>query len=120
MTEPRKILAINFKFLGDIVLGVPTLRAIHEHFPNAELHVVVAEEAAPLLRSIPWMTRVWGIPRVRGKATIGQVWPVIRALRKERFDRSVDLAGNDRGALFSLLCGAAKRLGPVAPKGFWG
>ncbi|MDB6028837.1 MAG: hypothetical protein JWM68_5060 [Verrucomicrobiales bacterium] len=120
MTEPRKILAIHFKFLGDVVIGVPALRAIHEQFPNAELHVLVAEEAAPLLKPIPWITRVWGVPRVRGKATFTKHWPVIRALRKERFDRSVDLAGNDRGAFISLLAGASQRLGPVAPKGFWG
>jgi heptosyltransferase-3 len=120
MTEPRKILAINFKFLGDVVVGVPGLRAIHEHFPKAELHVLVAEEAAPLLRTIPWITRVWGMPRVRGKATVTKNWPFLRALRKEKFDRSVDFAGNDRGAFISLLCGAKQRLGPIAPKGFWG
>ena len=120
MSEPRKILAINFKFLGDIVLGVPALRSIHEHFPNAELHVLVAEEAAPLLKTLPWITRVWGMPRVRGKATLSKTWPFLRALRKEKFDRSVDFAGNDRGAMISFLCGARQRLGPLAPKGFWG
>lgn len=120
MSEPRKILAINFKFLGDVVIGVPALRAIHEHFPNAELHVLVAAEAAPLLTTLPWITKVWGMPRVRGKAKITKTWPFLRQLRKEKFDRSVDLAGNDRGAFISLLCGAKQRLGPVAPKGFLG
>ncbi len=120
MTQPRKILALNFKFLGDVVIGVPALRGIREHFPDVELHVLVAEEAAPLLRTIPWINRVWALPRVRGKAMIGKTWPIIRALRREKFDRSVDLVGNDRGAFLSVLCGARERLGPIAPKGFWG
>jgi len=41
-------------------------------------------------------------------------------LRKERFDRSVDFVGNDRGAIISMLIGAKKSLGLKAPKGFAG
>jgi ADP-heptose:LPS heptosyltransferase len=47
-------------------------------------------------------------------------WPIIRALRKERFDRSVDFGGNDRGAIVSLLCGGRQRLAPLWPRGFFG
>ena len=47
-------------------------------------------------------------------------WPVLRALRQERFERSVDFGGNDRGAIVSLLCGARQRLGPLWPGGFLG
>jgi ADP-heptose:LPS heptosyltransferase len=45
---------------------------------------------------------------------------MIRALRRECFDRSVDFCGNDRGAFLSLFCGARERLGPVAEGGFLG
>ena len=60
------------------------------------------------------------MPRRRGRASLGQSWPVIRALRRERFDRSVDFAGNDRGAILSLLIGARRRLGWTQPGGFFG
>ena len=49
-----------------------------------------------------------------------QTWPVIRALRRERFDRSVDFASNDRGAIVSFLIGARQRLGWTEPGGFLG
>jgi ADP-heptose:LPS heptosyltransferase len=45
---------------------------------------------------------------------------VIRQLRRERFDRSVDFASNDRGAILSFLIGAKQRLGWAACGGFWG
>ena len=51
------------------------------------------------------------MPRKRGSANLGQTWPLIRALRREHFDRSVDFASNDRGAILSFLIGAKHRLG---------
>ena len=118
-TEP-KILALQFKYFGDAVLMTPSLRALREHFPKGELHVLVPEKIAPVLNQLPWLDRVWPMPHRRGRATISQTWPVIRALRRERFDRSVDFGGNDRGAIISFLVGARHRLGWAQPGGFLG
>jgi len=115
-----KILAIQFRYLGDAVLMTPALRAIREHFPGCALHVLVAEEVAPLFQHLPGLARVWAFPRQRGRARLTQSWPVIRALRQERFDRSVDFGGNDRSAIVGLFCGARQRLGPLWPGGFLG
>src|SRR3989442_5833457 len=115
-----KILAIQFRYLGDAVLLTPALRAIKEHFADCSLHVLVAEEVIPLLQHLPWLDRVWAFPRKRGSANLRSSWPVIRALRRERFDCSVDFVGSDRGALVSLLCGARERLAPRRAGGFFG
>lgn len=98
----------------------PALRALREHFPRAELHVLVAEEAAPILEHLPWLDRVWKLPRQRGKMALGRSWPVLKALRAEKFDQSVDFVGNDRGAILSLIVGARKRLGLNPDEGFFG
>jgi len=115
-----KILALQFRYLGDAVLMTPALRALKEKFAGCSLHVLVAEEVVPLLAHLPWVTRVWSFPRRRGKANLKQAWPVFRALRRERFDCSVDFVGSDRGALVSLLCGARRRIGPLRKGGFVG
>ncbi|MFZ0826791.1 MAG: glycosyltransferase family 9 protein [Verrucomicrobiia bacterium] len=120
MQKPLKILAIQFRYFGDTVLVVPALRAIREQYPDCALHLLVPEEVAPLLCHLPWLTRLWLMPRQRGHARIGQSWPVIRALRAEHFDRSVEFSGGDRGAILSRLCGARERLGPFNPGGFLG
>ena len=120
MEESPKILAIQFKYFGDAVMMTPALRAIRSHFPKGELHVLVPEEVAPIFDHLPWLNRVWPMPRRRGHARISQSWPVIRALRRERFDRSVDFAGNDRGAILSFLIGARQRLGLISTGGFLG
>jgi heptosyltransferase III len=115
-----KILAIQFKYFGDAVLMTPSLRALREHFPDGELHVLIPEKIAPLLQPLPWLDRVWPMPHLRGRAALLQTWPVIRALRHERFDHSVDFASNDRGAIVSFLIGARQRLGWAEPGGFLG
>lgn len=120
MAPPLKILAIQFKYFGDAVLLTPALRALREQVPNAQLHLLVPEEIAPLFQHLPWLDRVWPMPRQRGHARIIQSWPVIRALRRERFDRSVDFASNDRGAILGFLIGARRRLGWAQPGGFLG
>lgn len=118
--RPEKILALQFKYFGDAVLLTPALRALRGHYPAAELHLLVPAEVAPLFQHLPWLDRVWAMPRRRGSANLAQTWPILRALRREQFDRSVDFAGNDRGAILSLLIGANNRLGWDEPGGFFG
>jgi ADP-heptose:LPS heptosyltransferase len=115
-----KILAMQFRYFGDAAIMTPALRAIKEHLPDAALHVLVAAEVAPVFQHLPWLERVWAFPRARGQARLRQSWPVIRALRRERFDRSVDFGSGDRGAIMSFLCGARERLAPAFHGGFFG
>lgn len=121
MPESReKILCIVFKYLGDVVVSIPALRALRKNRPGVELHVLVAEDALPLVKTLPWIDRAWAFPRTRGKARLRDSLPVIRQLRKERFDISLDFIGNDRGAFLSLSIGAKVRYGLAAPRGFVG
>jgi ADP-heptose:LPS heptosyltransferase len=110
---PRKILVIQFKYLGDAVVATPTLRALKQWSPECELHVLVPAEAAPLLGACPAVDRVWAFRRVRGSADLRGALPLLGELRRERFDLSIDLAGNDRGALVSAAVGARRRVGAV-------
>ncbi len=114
----RKILAIKFKYLGDVALVVPALRALRESCPEDELHLLVAAEALPIVEHLDWLDGVWPLPRQRGQWKTRASLKVIRQLRKERFDRSVDFVGNDRGAYLSRLVGAKERLGVRPAKGY--
>ena len=98
----------------------PALRALRARFPQSEIHLLVPAEIAPLFQHLPWLTRVWAMPRRRGRPSLRENWPLICALRREKFARSVDFASNDRGAIVSFLIGARQRLGWNERGGFWG
>jgi heptosyltransferase-3 len=103
----EKILAIKFKSLGDVVICTPALKALKKSFSGSEIHVLVPSEATAILRGIPWIKRVWGMDRSEGSINFG----LIRQLRAERFSRSVDFVGNDRGAITSFCVKAPQSLG---------
>lgn len=107
----KKILVIQFKYLGDVVFITPALRALHQHYPNSEIHILVAKDIAPVLKHLLLIKKTWALPRLRGKVNFKTTLPFIRALRKEKFDLTIDFAGNDRGALLSYLVHAKTRLG---------
>lgn len=114
-----KLLAVMFKYLGDVVVATPALRALRQAYPDWELHALVPEEAVSLLDGLPWIDRVWAFPRRRGRVSLAASLPLIRQLRAERFEISIDFFGNDRGALLSRLIGASRRVGSVSERGFF-
>lgn len=109
----KKILVIQFKYLGDAVFITPALQALHYQHPEAEIHVLVAKEVAPIFEHLPFITKTWAFPRKRGKAKLSESLPFVQALRKEKFDLSVDFVGNDRGSILSLLVGAKSRVSAI-------
>jgi ADP-heptose:LPS heptosyltransferase len=111
-----KILAIKFKYLGDVAILETSLRLLHERFPEAEIHALVPELAAGILSPLPYITKVWGLPKKDKKG----IFKIIRQLRKERFNYSFDFAGNDRGAWMSKVIAARKRVGMMTTLGFFG
>lgn len=116
MPSKYKILAIQFKYLGDAVFITPALQAIHQQHPDAEIHILVAAEVAPIFENLPFIKKVWALPRTRGKAKLKESLPLVRALRQEKFDLSIDFVGNDRGGILSLLVGAKSRFSIIEHK----
>lgn len=112
-TKKQKILAIQFKYLGDAVFITPALQTISQQDPDAEIHILVAAEVAPIFDHLPLIKKVWALPRTRGKANLRESLPFVLSLRKEKFDLSIDFVGNDRGGILSLLVGAKSRFSAI-------
>jgi heptosyltransferase-1 len=104
-----KILIVEVAGLGDLVHSLPSMAAVRETYPDAELHCLVRREYASLLRLAPWIDRIWPYERGRGlnpRAALSTT----RALRAERFDVAIDLMGSDHASTATWLSGATRRL----------
>jgi len=92
--------------LGDIIHSLPTLAAIRERFPKAYIGWMVKQEWAGILEGHPCLDELLSFP-----FKWSSVWPMIREIRKRRFDLILDLQGLLRTGLLSYLSGAPTRIG---------
>ncbi len=113
----RKILIIKPSALGDIVHTLPFLAAVHNRFPQAEIHWVVARGLHRFLEGHPMITKLWIMDKDKWKKmgrlhrSIPEIIRFGRALAAEQFDISVDLSGLLRSGLITWATGARERLG---------
>jgi predicted lipopolysaccharide heptosyltransferase III len=99
-----KILLIQLRRLGDLILTTPAISALREHSPDAQIALAVSGECAPLLPAIHGLRQIFLTKR--GLRDLS-AWMEIR---RAGFDCVVDLTRNDRSAWLTFLSGAPQRI----------
>lgn len=108
MTAPgaqKRILVIQLRQLGDVLLTLPALEALRRAYPSAEIDFLVEEPGARLVEGDPAVTEVLTYDPA-------QTLPWLLAVRARRYDLVVDFLGNPRSALLAFASGAPLRAGP--------
>lgn len=57
----KKILISKLRGIGDAILMTPALEAVHEHFPEAEITLIVPRACSQLFLCHPGVTDVWEV-----------------------------------------------------------
>jgi predicted lipopolysaccharide heptosyltransferase III len=99
-----KILLLQLKRIGDLILTTPALAALRQRFPDADVTMVVSNECADLLPAISGADRI-----LVARRTLRDL-PLFCAVTANKFDYSIDFTRNDRSALLTLLSKARKRI----------
>lgn len=100
----RRIVVVRLKALGDIVLSLPVVYALREHYPYADIRYLCRRRYAEALAGETGLDGVIELPR----SVAGQL-SLIRRLRRERIDLMIDLLSSPRSALITRL--SAPRVG---------
>jgi ADP-heptose:LPS heptosyltransferase len=106
----RKIIVIDFGFLGDSVHLTPALWEIKRNYPGVELHTLSAAVGAELLKLAPCVDRSWAFPLTAKSPPWWKHWDILRALRAQRFDAAFNFTGSDRSLFATAFVGAPHAL----------
>ncbi|HEY7002279.1 MAG TPA: putative lipopolysaccharide heptosyltransferase III [Candidatus Udaeobacter sp.] len=99
-----KILLLQLKRIGDLILTTPAVAALRQRFPDAEMTMVVSSECADLLPAISGVDRVLMARRNLRDLT------AFLGVAGRRFDYCIDFTRNDRSAFLAFLSKAGKRI----------
>ena len=126
LPDAPRILVLEFWHIGDAIMADPMLRALRARFPRAEIAVLCKASARVLLEpsgivdrfieiDVPWTAfegkYEWRRYTDRGFRT------VIRALRREHFDVTLDSRMDIRSNVLAWMIGARRRVGFDVPGG---
>lgn len=115
-TEPKRILVTRLRFIGDVVLTTPVIRALRKAYPQADIYYLAEPVPVSILANDPDLTGI--IPLIDTTELTGSLssrWLEIirfyRELRSYKFDLVIDLFSNPRSAGLTFLSGATYRVG---------
>ena len=92
----KNILIIKPSSLGDIVMALPALSALHKNFPDARISWLIRPEFASLLKDHPYLTEtILFDRRFLGKAwynprAFASLMSLISKLRRSKFDAVIE------------------------------
>lgn len=109
--SPHRILLIQLRRLGDVVLTTALAADLRRAFPHATIDFLVGKAAAPLLLNNPDVSEsiVFNPKQMRR---------MVSEVRRRRYDWLIDVQAHPRTAILSMFSGVPVRAGWDAR--FWG
>jgi len=103
----RNILIIKLRYVGDVLLCTPLLRALRLKYPEAKIVFLVNQGTEEILKHNPCLDEVLLLPRTNWFSQLR----FFREIRSRRFDWVLDLTDGDRSAIITAVTGASLRIG---------
>jgi len=99
-----KILLLQLKRIGDLILTTPAITALRRNYPDAHITLAVSNECADLLPAISNVDHI-----LIARRNLRDV-AMVSCVAGNRFGYCIDFTRNDRSAFLTLLSGARRRV----------
>lgn len=111
----QKVLIIQLKHLGDVLLTTPVIDALASNYPSAKISILLNSGMEEMVSGHPRLHEILSLPpRLRDQTGMERLrveWAMMKSIRARRFDLAINLSRGDRGGWISVLSGARWRLG---------
>lgn len=107
----KKILVINLRFLGDVLLTTPLIRSLRLAYPNAQIDVLVYGNVLGMLEGNTDINDIIIAPQ---RANLKNHWQMFKRLYRS-YDLAITTQSGDRPFLYALMA-AKQRVGVAPPK----
>lgn len=101
--SPERILVIQLKQVGDVILCTPALRALRKAYPDSRLDFLCQASAGKALVGNP---RIDNLIILDGRDDLLEKGKKISKLRSARYDLVIDYLATPATAVITKLCGA--------------
>lgn len=112
---PRRILVVQLRRLGDVILTTQALAALKKRYPEATLDFLVEAPGAEAVAGHPAIHEVLVYDADGALSALS--WAM--KIRARRYDWVIDFLANPRTALLTALSGAVVRAGPAHVRRRW-
>jgi heptosyltransferase-3 len=114
--NPKKILVMKFRNIGDVLLTTPLIKNLKLNFPNAIIDVAVNKGCEEMVTLNPNINEViiYDRAKIKNYSPIKRIIEEIKfafSIRNKSYDMLINTTEGDRGAQLSLLSGAKIKVG---------
>ncbi len=107
----KKILIIQYKPFGDVLLNTGYFPALREKFPDAQIDFLVQKPYVTLLEDNPYLDNLVIMHKKKGMDYYRERFRVVSMVRKTKYDLVIDMLRSSGSAQIALLSGARIRIG---------
>jgi heptosyltransferase III len=101
LPRDANLLVIRLRSIGDVVLTLPAVQALHDWRPDLKIHMLVEPLCVPLLEGHPAISEVM---------VLRKFWDTVRQLRRRHFASAFNMHGGPTSAFLTRLSGAPVRV----------
>ena len=102
----RRVLIVRLRSIGDTVLCTPSIMAIREFLPDAQIDILLEDWVAPLLDGFDPLDNVLHV----GRSASSRL-KTAADIRRRRYDVVFNLHGGTTGTFFAAASGARHKIG---------
>lgn len=123
MIQPKKILIMKFRNIGDVLLTTPLIKNLKLNYPDASIDIAVNKGTEEMVTLNPNINEVI----VYDRGSIKKLSPIKRivaelkfaySIRKRKYDMVINTTKGDRGAQLAFISKAKIKIGYKSDKNF--